>query len=148
MKKAVFIVMLLLSVFLFISCVPSNTNDGGNSSGDSISNPAPLEILEKRVETENNFGLTAKLFYVVTKNISDKTIIAYKVEIIGYNAFDEQVNIDFKDSLIGLVQDVEISPGEKDGENTYWLSVYADGVSYIEASIIEVRYKDGSKWEK
>jgi hypothetical protein len=145
MKKVLFLSLVLVVSFMFVGCVPNEIDTDGDSN--SGSNPAPLEIIEERVETENVYGIITKKFYVVTKNTTEKTVIAYKVNIVGYNAFDEQVDIDFYDSLNGIVQDVEINPGETYGNNSYWDSVYADAVSYIEAKITEVRFKDGSKWE-
>jgi hypothetical protein len=145
-KKVLFLSLILVVSFLFVSCIPNGIDTDGDSNSDS--NPSPLEIIEERVKTESIYGLTTKKFYVVTKNTTEKVVIAYKVNIVGYNAFDEQVNIDFYESLNGIAQDVEIYPGETYGNSYYWGSVYADEVSYIKADITEIRFKDGTTWDK
>ncbi|BBE30582.1 hypothetical protein OSSY52_07230 [Tepiditoga spiralis] len=139
MKKAV-LVVLLLSSFLLVSCT--------KPLDKTLSNPSPLKIIGTKVSSETIYGITQKKFQVFVENISSKTIIAYKVDIKGYNSFDEQVTIDFVDTLKGIVQNINIKPSETYGYKTYWSSVYAGTVKYIKTEIVEVKFDDGTTWIK
>jgi hypothetical protein len=136
MKKIIFL-CLVLSVLL-IGCTNPLTK----------LNPSPLKIIDTKVTTKTNYGIVEKEFQVFVENVSDKEIIAYKVNIKGYNSFDEHITINFSDVFQGIVQNVSIKPNEIYGYNSYWSSVYANTVNYIKAEITEVKFADGSKWTK
>jgi len=138
-KIVIFSILCLVLVSIFTGCLPNNI----------INNKCPyLQIIDTNVLTRNIYGLIEKRFYVITQNVSDKVITAYKVRIKGYDDFGDPKTIDFRDTFIGISQSLWLEPGENSSGNRYWSSVYANAVTNIKAEIIRVLFEDGTTWEE
>ncbi|MFA5954237.1 MAG: hypothetical protein WC817_01725 [Patescibacteria group bacterium] len=105
--------------------------------------PIPLEIVKSSV-TKDIIGMPQA--NVTIKNVSDKTIDAYKLHIRMFNSFGEPASFLGDNVFNGLSQGSLIAPS-KTGSDA-WSLFGHDTTSKIEVEPYHVHFTDGTTWEK
>ena len=105
------------------------------------SSPAPLQILEIRIENDP-YGISKRL-YVIVKNVSNKTIRAYKLKVNFYDDFGDKVDTLYK---YYVAQELNLRPNQINGKYSYW-TIYQSTVTKAVPRVVEVVFTDGSRWE-
>lgn len=148
---SVLIVIILIPFFIAAS---KDTNKSRNSTGNQINSEinsstakalSSLTIVSSKI-TNNVIG-TPEL-HVTVKNISDKTVDAFKVAVDLYNNFDQPIsefNSNRNKSFVGISQDV-IKPGANN-QSVFNLAVFDQATKLKNPRIIQVHFTDGTSAE-
>ena len=105
----------------------------------------PLE-LQKVWITFNSIGTPEARLRV--KNVSDKTIDAFKVQFYCFDNFDSPVEHYLYDTnIFSAISQDTIEPGTVTGDNTYWTLYGYDTTTKAKARLGEVHFTDGTTWQ-
>ena len=153
MRKIFIMLLILTSVGIMLADQYAYTEDGKKvllkSDGTweyvkervDSSSPAPLQILEIRIENDP-YGISKRL-YVIVKNVSNKTIRAYKLKVNFYDDFGDKVDTLYK---YYVAQELNLRPNQINGKYSYW-TIYQSTVTKAVPRVVEVVFTDGSRWE-
>ena len=153
MRKIFVTLLILMSIGIILADQYAYTEDGKKvllkSDGTweyvkervNSNSPAPLKILETKIEYDE-YRISKRLI-VVVKNISNKTIRAYKLEVDFYDDFGDKVHTFYK---YYTAQELNLRPNQIYGKYSYW-TIYQDTVTKAIPRVVEVVFANGSRWE-
>ncbi len=99
---------------------------------------------DTKLDTKTEIG--TPVANVTVKNISTKTVDAFKVHITTFDKFGDPANGFLKDNTYnGISQDHDLAPGES--YEASWDLYNYDTTAKVDATPYQVHFTDGSSWE-
>ncbi|MDI9367676.1 MAG: hypothetical protein QM445_04915 [Thermotogota bacterium] len=116
--------------------------DAKKAREEFLKNPSSCPLVIEKIEIiPNSYSYNIKL---TIKNISPWAVSAFKVRISGWSVFNDRLTLAVgSDDLVGLAHEIYLG---SQVSNTFTWGTYADGLSRVEAEIIQVLHEGGRQW--
>jgi hypothetical protein len=116
--------------------------DSKKAEEEFLKDPSNCPLIIEKIDIiPNSYSYNIKL---TIKNISPWAVSAFKVRISGWSVFNDRLTLAVgSDDLVGLAHEIYLGSQRSD---TFTWETYADGLSRVEAEIIQVLHEGGRQW--